>query len=398
MFKSFFPNPKWFFSSFVLWFLINLALWYSGGNSWGTFIGFPANYATAELPISVSRFWSTQFLWFYLWFFASTAIFATFWKIKSTNPWQRWSVWGSAFILFNIWFSVQVSVSINAWYGPFWDLIQKMLSRGGGDIRQLYMGTLTFLLIAMVAVTVAVMNSFFVSHYIFRWRTAMNEYYTEHWAQLRVIEGASQRVQEDTMRFATTLEALGVSFIKAIMILIAFLPVLIQLSEHVPVLPIIGEVKYSLVWAAVGWAVFGTALLMGVGIKLPGLEFNNQKVEAAYRKELVYGEDYEERAQPQTLKELFSNVRKNYFRLYFHYAYFNLVSTWYAQLDVLFSLIVLFPSIAAGTMTLGLLNQIGNVFDKVRESFQYLVSSWKTIIELLSIYKRLKAFEAVLKD
>ena len=398
MFKSFFPNPKWFFSSFVLWFLINLALWYSGGNSWGTFIGFPTNYATDELPISVSRFWSAQFIWFYLWFFISTAIFATFWKLKSTNPWQRWSVWGSAFILFNIWFSVQVSVSINAWYGPFWDLIQKMLSSGGGDIRQLYMGTLTFLLIAMVAVTVAVMNSFFVSHYIFRWRTAMNEYYTEHWAQLRVIEGASQRVQEDTMRFATTLEALGVSFIKAIMILIAFLPVLIQLSEHVPVLPIIGEVKYSLVWAAVGWAIFGTALLMGVGIKLPGLEFNNQKVEAAYRKELVYGEDYEERAQPRTLKELFSNVSKNYFRLYFHYAYFNLVSTWYAQLDVLFSLIVLFPSIAAGTMTLGLLNQIGNVFDKVRESFQYLVSSWKTIIELLSIYKRLKAFEAVLKD
>ena len=398
MFKSFFPNPKWFFSSFVLWFLINLALWYSGGNSWGTFIGFPTNYATDELPISVSRFWSAQFIWFYLWFFISTAIFATFWKLKSTNPWQRWSVWGSAFVLFNIWFSVQVSVSINAWYGPFWDLIQKMLSSGGGDIRQLYMGTLTFLLIAMVAVTVAVMNSFFVSHYIFRWRTAMNEYYTEHWAQLRVIEGASQRVQEDTMRFATTLEALGVSFIKAIMILIAFLPVLIQLSEHVPVLPIIGEVKYSLVWAAVGWAVFGTALLMGVGIKLPGLEFNNQKVEAAYRKELVYGEDYEERAQPRTLKELFSNVSKNYFRLYFHYAYFNLVSTWYAQLDVLFSLIVLFPSIAAGTMTLGLLNQIGNVFDKVRESFQYLVSSWKTIIELLSIYKRLKAFEAVLKD
>ncbi len=398
MFKSFFPNPKWFFSSFVLWFFINLALWYSGGNSWGRFIGFPVDYATAELPISVSRFWSAQFIWFYLWFFISTAIFATFWKIKSTNPWQRWSVWGSAFILFNIWFSVQVSVSINAWYGPFWDLIQKMLSSGGGDIQQLYMGTLTFLLIAMVAVTVAVINSFFVSHYIFRWRTAMNEYYTEHWSQLRVIEGASQRVQEDTMRFATTLEALGVSFIKAIMILIAFLPVLIQLSEHVPVLPIIGEIKYSLVWAAVGWAVFGTALLMGVGIKLPGLEFNNQKVEAAYRKELVYGEDYEERAQPQTLKELFSNVRKNYFRLYFHYAYFNLVSTWYAQLDVLFSLIVLFPSIAAGTMTLGLLNQIGNVFDKVRESFQYLVSSWKTIIELLSIYKRLKAFEAVLKD
>jgi peptide/bleomycin uptake transporter len=135
---------------------------------------------------------------------------------------------------------------------------------------------------------------------------------------------------------------------------------------------------------------------MVVGIKLPGLQFNNQKVEAAYRKELVYGEDYAERARPATLKELFSRVRKNYFRLYFHYAYFNLVATWYKQLDILYSLVVLFPAIASGKMTLGLINQIAGVFDKVRESFQYLISSWKTIIELLSIYKRLKAFESIL--
>jgi peptide/bleomycin uptake transporter len=38
----------------------------------------------------------------------------------------------------------------------------------------------------------------------------------------------------------------------------------------------------------------GTGLL-AVGIKLPGLEFKNQRVEAAYRKELVYGEDDEPR-------------------------------------------------------------------------------------------------------
>ncbi|NEU33337.1 peptide transporter, partial [bacterium LRH843] len=130
-----------------------------------------------------------------------------------------------------------------------------------------------------------------------------------------------------------------------------------------------GEVKHSLVWASIIWAIFGTVLLMVVGSKLPGLEFNNQKVEAAYRKELVYGEDHADRAQPATLVELFSRVRKNYFRLYFHYAYFNLVATWYRQLDILYSLVVLFPAIAAGKMTLGLINQIGNVFDKVRESF-----------------------------
>ena len=198
------------------------------------------------------------------------------------------------------------------------------------------------------------------------------------------------------MRFAKTTESLGVSFIQAMMTLMAFLPVLLQLSSHVKQLPVIGEIPYALVWAAISWAVLGTVVLMVVGYKLPGLEFNNQRVEAAYRKELVYGEDYADRADPLTLKELFSRVRFNYFRLYFHYAYFNMVRIWYMQLDNLYGLFVLFPSIAAGAITLGLMMQIANVFGKVRESFQYLIESWPTIIELLSIYKRLRAFESTL--
>lgn len=399
MFKSFFPNPKWFFSSLVLWFVFNVLLWnFAGGKEWGTLFGFAQGYADAELPIGVSRFWAPSFLWFYVWFFVATIIFALFWKWRSNNPWQAWSVWGSAFILFNIWFAVQVNVVVNAWYSPFYDLIQKMLSNGGGDVNLLYSGSMTFLYVAMVYVTIAVFNLFFVSHYVFRWRTAMNDYYTAHWEQLRHIEGASQRIQEDTMRFAKTTETLGVSFIQALMTLMAFLPVLFQLSVHVKSLPIVGEIPHALMWAAISWAVLGTVVLMLVGYKLPGLEFNNQRVEAAYRKELVYGEDHHERADPLTLKDLFSKVRLNYFRLYFHYAYFNMVRIWYMQLDNLYGLFVLFPSIAAGTITLGLMMQIGNVFSKVRESFQYLIESWPTIIELLSIYKRLKAFESVLDD
>ena len=398
MFKSFFPNPKWFFSSVVVWFILNLALWYSGGKTWGEFLGFPNGYAHAELPIGVSRFWSAQFLWFYLWFFVSTVIFALFWKWKSDNKWQNWSIWGSAFILFNIWFGVQVDVVINAWYNPFYSLIQDMVSKGGGDLQLLYSEMLVFIYIAMVYVTVAIFNLFFVSHYIFRWRNAMNDYYTKNWERLRSVEGASQRIQEDTMRFAKTMEDLAVTFVEAIMTLIAFLPILIQLSTHVKVLPIVGEIPHALVFAALSWAILGTVILAVVGIKLPGLEFNNQKVEAAYRKELVYGEDYAERADPLTLKELFSHVRKNYFRLYFHYTYFNLVRIWYLQLDNLFGTFVLAPSIAAGAITLGIMMQTLNVFGQVRKSFQYLITSWPTIIELLSIYKRLKAFESVLHE
>jgi peptide/bleomycin uptake transporter len=116
-------------------------------------------------------------------------------------------------------------------------------------------------------------------------------------------------------------------------------------------------------------------------------------VEAAYRKELVMGEDYTERAQPASLVELFHDVRRNYFRLYFNYLYFNVVRIFYLQIGNLVPFIALGPTIIAGTITLGTMQQIMRAFNRVEGSFQYLVNSWTTIVELMSVYKRLNAFE-----
>lgn len=90
---------------------------------------------------------------------------------------------------------------------------------------------------------------------------------------------------------------------------------------------------------------------------------------------------------------MFKHVRFNYFKLYFHYTYFNIARILYLQADTVFGLVLLFPSIVAGTITLGLMTQITNVFDQVRSSFQYLINSWTTLVELMSIYKRLRSFE-----
>ena len=198
------------------------------------------------------------------------------------------------------------------------------------------------------------------------------------------------------MNFAGTTESLGVSFLDAIMTLIAFLPVLIALSANITELPFLGAVPYPLVVAALLWSALGTGLLALVGIKLPGLEFRNQRVEAAYRKELVYGEDDPGRADPMTACLLFANVRRNYFRLYFHYVYFNVARFFYIQTDNIFPYIILGPTIVIGAITLGTMNQILNALDQVRTSFQYLITSWPTIVQLLSIYKRLRAFEATI--
>jgi peptide/bleomycin uptake transporter len=408
MFRSFFPDPRLFFISLALWAVICVTGWYTVGPSIAAAIGL----VDAGAPIiGPERFWSPSFLWFYLYYAVTVGAFAAFWWYRSKHEWLVWSILGSALILFITSFQVQVSVVINDWYGPFYDLIQKALAGGAAatadpsapkpdpvTLPQFYSELFTFAGIAFIAVVVGVINRFFVSHWVFRWRTAMNNYYMSNWGKLRKIEGASQRVQEDTMRFASIMEDLGVSFVDAILTLVAFLPVLWKLSDSVTELPIFGAVPHSLVWVAIFWSLFGTVFLAIIGIKLPGLNFANQRVEASYRKELVYGEDYAERADPPTVKELFVHVRKNYFRLYFHYMYFNIGRIVYLQTDNIFPYIVLAPTIVAGKITLGAMNQILNAFGQVRSSFQFLVNSWSTIVELMSVYKRLRAFEAVIDN
>jgi peptide/bleomycin uptake transporter len=337
-------------------------------------------------------------IWLYQYMIIAGAIFAAVWYRLSPHPWFWWSVVVSFVILFVVWFQVQLDVLINDWFGTFYDMIQSALGTPNSVTIDAYFAQLvTFLVIAMIAITVSVLNAFLVSHYIFRWRTAMNNYYVTHWPRLRMIEGASQRVQEDTMRFSSTVEDLGVNFVDSVLTLIAFLPVLLRLSASVTELPLVGQVPHSLVTVAVLWSLFGTIFLAGVGYQLPGLNFFNQRVEAAYRKELVYGEDDPSRADPPTLSRLFQEVRRNYFRLYFHYAYFNLARIFYLQLDNIFPYIVLGPTIVSGKITLGIMNQILNAFSQVRSSFQYLVNSWSTIVELMSVYKRLRAFESVIQ-
>lgn len=411
MFKSFFPNPRWFFLSVVGYSAVCVFIWYGFNEQIGGVLGLDLS---KQAPvIGLGHFVTDSFLLFYGYYIVCTALFALFWLTTAKHRWQWWSIAGSAFILFSTYFSVQVSVAINNWRRPFFDLVQSALKTPGSEVTEtiddaaaekistfsseLLDLIIIFSEIAFLAIFVFVVTRFFVSHFIFRWRTAMNEFYTAQWKQVRHIEGASQRIQEDTMRFASIMESLGVSIVDSVMTLFAFLPVLWALSEYVSELPIVGQIAHPLFYAALIWSIFGTGLLALVGIHLPGLEFKNQRVEAAFRKELVYGEDDTSRAEPITLRDLFENVRKNYFRLYFHYMYFNVARMLYLQADNIFVYILLIPTIAAGAITFGILQQILTAFGQVSSSFQYLVNSWTTIIELLSVYKRLRSFEATIK-
>ncbi|MEO0680119.1 MAG: peptide antibiotic transporter SbmA [Pseudomonadota bacterium] len=386
MFHSFFPSPRQFVLSGTVWALICVLAWYF------VVVDFAQLPAEAEgAPTETSE------VWLYSWLGFCYGAFAIFWLIYGRHRWALWSVAGTTAIIFVTWFLVQLDVMINEWFGSFYDLLQQALAEPGSVPPEDYYAQLfTFLRIAMVYITVAVLADFFTSHYVFRWRTAMNEYYTSIWPKVRHIEGASQRIQEDTMKFAAIMESLGSRVVRAVMTLLAFLPILWGLSAQVTEVPILGALPQPLVFVAVCWSIFGTGLLALVGVRLPGLEFRNQRVEAAYRKELVLGEDDVARAEPPTLSALFKNVRRNYFRLYFNYLYFNVARYAYLQFGVLVPYIALGPTIIAGTVTLGFIQQVVRAYGRVEDSFQFLVNSWTIIVELMSIHKRLAAFEAAI--
>ena len=315
-------------------------------------------------------------------------------RFFTEKKWALWSWLGSAIILSSLWVQVEIDVKINEWFGQFYDMIQKALATPNAiTITEYWSSLATFLYLAAIYVGIAVVVSFFTAHYLFRWRTAMVEWYHSVYDKARTIEGAAQRVQEDTIKFSRIMESLGTSFIESIMVLVQFVPILLGLSIGIPVF-FFGDWQYGLVTGALVWSIGGTLFLVGLGwlLRLVGVEYDLQKKEAAYRKILVIAED-DETVRPKTINELFQDVRGIHFKSYIRYLYFNIGRLAYLQANVLAAYFFLAPAIVAGVMTLGVMQQIIRAFGRVEGSLQYLFKSWPTIIELASVYKRLKEFE-----
>jgi len=320
------------------------------------------------------------------------------WLFFKQKKYALWAYLGSLFILSTLWFQVKIDVKINEWFGSFYDMIQKALATPGAvTMGEYWSGLASFGWLAAMWISLALVGSFFTSHFLFRWRASMVEWYHSVYDKARNIEGASQRVQEDTIKFSRIVESLGVSMIESVMVLVEFFPILLGLGTGVAVLWF-GDWEYGLVTGALIWSIGGTIALVVTGyfLRLVGVEYDIQAKEAAYRKHLVKMED-DGTLTPKPLVELFDDVRNIHFRSYFQYLKFNVVRMAYLQANVLTAYIFLAPAIVGGIITLGVMQQIIRAFGRVEGSMQFILKSWPTIIELISVAKRLREFEAQIK-
>jgi peptide/bleomycin uptake transporter len=307
------------------------------------------------------------------------------------KKWLWWSWGGGLLLALSLLIQVTITVKINQWYKGFYDVLQKPMDY---SISVFWDKIFEFAYLALPYVVLATFTAYFTRLYAFRWREAITFDYMPLWTSGNAkIEGSAQRLQEDTMRFAKIVESLGLQVVRAIMTLIAFTPILWSLSDKV-IVPVFKDIPGSLVWVALATSLGSMLISWFVGWKLPGLEYNNQKVEAKFRKELVYGEDDRTTyAKPETILELFTGIKFNYHRLYLHYGYFDIWVNVYDQFMVIVPYLVMAPGLFTGAITLGFVIQVSNAFQRVHGSFSLFTQNWTTITELRSIHKRLKEFE-----
>ena len=332
-----------------------------------------------------------------------------------SKEWALWAYGGGLGLMLSLWLQVQMSVAINTWYGGFYDLLQNAIKYkdapqegieqlftqliGLGYVFEGFSGSPSFAVIAFPYVLLAVFTNWFTRIYGLRWREAITFSYIPRWRAVKEdIEGSSQRIQEDCNRFARIVESLGLQIVRAIMTLVAFIPILYALSDKVDIEPF-KSIEGSLVWGTLIVSIGGLAISWVVGWKLPGLEYNNQKVEAAFRKDLVLGEDDKVNyAKPETIGELFLGIRYNYHRLYMHYGYFDVWMNFYDQFMIIVPYVIMGPGLFTGAITLGVMVQVSNAFSKVHGGFALFLHNWTTITELRSIWRRLHEFEAKLVE
>lgn len=308
-----------------------------------------------------------------------------------SKKWFWWAYGGGAFVISLLWMQVQLSVKFNDWYGRFYDILGNVSQHTVADF---YSSLLEWVYLVIPYVLIITVTNFFTRHYILRWRKAITFDYLPRWQPVeQKVEGASQRIQEDTRAFAEIVESIGLGAIRAIMTLIAFLPILWKLSMGIKIRTL-ESIPGSLVWIALVATLGGMAISWLVGWYLPKLEYNNQLIEAAFRKELVFSEDDRmRRATTETFVWLFTGIQFNYSRLYLHYGYFDLWVQFYDLAIGLMPDIIMGPNLFTGVITLGILMQVNNAFFKVWGSFSFLIDNWTRITKLRSVWMRLHEFE-----
>jgi vitamin B12/bleomycin/antimicrobial peptide transport system ATP-binding/permease protein len=161
-----------------------------------------------------------------------------------------------------------------------------------------------------------------------------------------------------------------------------------------------------LVWGALIYAIFGTALTQWIGSPLVNLDFQQQRYEADFRFNLVRVRENSEQiallqgesAERQRLSERFGRVVDNWYAIMQRTKRVTAFTSSYAQAAVVFPYILVAPAYFADKIQLGGMMQTASAFGSVQQALSFFVSTYRTLAEWRAVVARLDGFEAAIKS
>jgi putative ATP-binding cassette transporter len=156
-----------------------------------------------------------------------------------------------------------------------------------------------------------------------------------------------------------------------------------------------------LVWGALVYAIFGTALTQWIGSPLVRLDFQQQRFEADFRFNLVRVRENSEQiallqgesAERQRLSERFGRVVENWYAIMSRTKRLTAFTRSYSQAAVIFPYILVAPAYFADKIQLGGMMQTASAFSSVQTALSFFVSIYRTLAEWRAVVARLDGFE-----
>jgi putative ATP-binding cassette transporter len=321
---------------------------------------------------------------------------------------EKWSARGLllAVVALNLG-NVYISVRINAWNNAFYNALQKL--DGAEFFRQLGV----FCILAAAFIVMAVYAQYLSQMLQIRWRRWLTRRYLGAWLADRsyyhlelksATDNPDQRISEDLNQFTSYVLTLSLGLLTAVVSLGSFLGILWGLSgpANIP-LGTWGNLHIPayLVWAALLYAGVGTWLTIKIGRPLVPLNFDQQRLEANFRFSLVRLRENAEsvalyRGEAMELgvfQERFRNVFENFWQIMKRQKRLSWFTSGYAQIAVIFPVVVVAPRYFAKQIGLGGLMQVVGAFSAVQNSLSFIISSYTSIAAWQAVTERLSGFE-----
>ena len=302
---------------------------------------------------------------------------------------------------------VLINVVLNQWQSRFYNALQE--KNWDGFVREI--GIFTLLATCYIALSV---YQLYLNQWLqIRWRKWLTSTYLSQWLhnanhyrmQLRgdAADNPDQRITDDVKLFVDQTLNIGVGLLSAMVTLASFIVILWGLSAASP-LHMFGrgfEIPGYLVWGALIYAIFGTALTQWIGSPLVNLDFRQQRFEADFRFNLVRVRENSEqiallqgeRAERQRLSERFGRVVDNWYAIMQRTKRLTAFTSSYAQAAVIFPYVLVAPAYFADKIQLGGMMQTASAFGSVQTALSFFVSTYRTLAEWRAVVARLDGFE-----